>query len=200
MKREIFRDIMSNPLKIQYDMQCKRVLKNKIILAWILKYAVREFSKLTLDEIVACIEAEPEIGAAKLNAVRADMGVQEEERITGIETEDSVPDEGSISYDIRFFARYPLGRQRVKIIINIAEYSIKKHDIIPGMPDKPKEYDKISVVMVCLNDKEGAEYKTKIFIRNLLDRGMSDADICALAECESELIEEVRKSAVAIHD
>lgn len=65
MKREIFRDIMSNPLKIQYDMRCKRVLKNKIILAWILK-----------------------------------------------------------------------------------------HDIISGVPDKPKEYDKISVVMVCLNDAE----------------------------------------------
>lgn len=41
---------------------------------------------------------------------------------------------------------------------------------------------------------EGEMDKTKIFICNLLKRGMTDSDICALAECNQALVDEVRKS------
>lgn len=40
--------------------------------------------------------------------------------------------------------------------------------------------------------EEGKEDYTKIVIRNMLNRGMSEEDICALAECTTEMIEEVR--------
>ena len=45
-----------------------------------------------------------------------------------------------------------------------------------------------------LGREEGKEESLKIFIRNMLNRGMSDEDICALAECTKELIDEVRNS------
>ena len=38
----------------------------------------------------------------------------------------------------------------------------------------------------------GITEKTKIVIKNMLSRGMSDDDIRALAECEQELIDAVR--------
>jgi len=41
--------------------------------------------------------------------------------------------------------------------------------------------------------KEGLDEKTRQIVRNMLERGMADKDIIALAECRQELIEEVRK-------
>ena len=35
----------------------------------------------------------------------------------------------------------------------ISEYSIKKQDIISGLPDRPESYDKLSVVIIALNEK-----------------------------------------------
>ena len=40
----------------------------------------------------------------------------------------------------------------------------------------------------------GLEEKTRMIVLNMLKRNMSDADICALAECSQELVDEVRKS------
>lgn len=40
----------------------------------------------------------------------------------------------------------------------ISEYSIKKRDIIAGIPDNKEAYDKISIIMICLNGtKKGRE-------------------------------------------
>lgn len=40
--------------------------------------------------------------------------------------------------------------------------------------------------------EQGELRKTRTVIRNMLKRGMSEEDICALAECDKALIEEVR--------
>lgn len=37
----------------------------------------------------------------------------------------------------------------------ISEYGIKKRDIVPGIPDVAEDYDKLSVVVICLNRKNG---------------------------------------------
>lgn len=39
--------------------------------------------------------------------------------IEGLSNEDKVPDEGSVFYDIRFYALLPAGRQRIRIIMNV---------------------------------------------------------------------------------
>ena len=41
----------------------------------------------------------------------------------------------------------------------IAEYSIKKQDIIKGIPDIKEDYDKLSVVMICLNGTKAGREK-----------------------------------------
>ena len=40
----------------------------------------------------------------------------------------------------------------------ISEYGIKKTDLLEGIPDKKEEYDKMSIIMICLNGtKEGRD-------------------------------------------
>lgn len=41
---------------------------------------------------------------------------------------------------------------------------------------------------------QGAEDKTKTIVSNMLTRGMSDGDICAIAECDAAFVEAVRKT------
>ncbi|MBQ5675448.1 MAG: hypothetical protein IIV45_10290, partial [Lachnospiraceae bacterium] len=42
--------------------------------------------------------------------------------------------------------------------------------------------------------EKGEESKTKIVVKNLLARGMSDEDIMVLAECSKEMVEHVRNN------
>lgn len=41
--------------------------------------------------------------------------------------------------------------------------------------------------------EKGREQRTKIFVKNMLERGMSDEDIKALAECDDSVIKEVKQ-------
>ena len=41
--------------------------------------------------------------------------------------------------------------------------------------------------------EEGRKEKIRIIVRNMINRGMQDEDIKALAECDQELIDELRK-------
>lgn len=98
--------------KAQYDEEIKRILANKIILAWILKYCVKEFKQFSLEEVEEAIEGEPEISVIPI------YPGSKPQRIIGNATEDNVPNEGSIRYDIRFYAIVP-GEGRVKLLLNV---------------------------------------------------------------------------------
>lgn len=41
--------------------------------------------------------------------------------------------------------------------------------------------------------KTGKEEKTRVVVSNMLKRGISDSDICAMAECDLAFVEQVRK-------
>ena len=41
--------------------------------------------------------------------------------------------------------------------------------------------------------EQGLNQGLRVFVRNMLQRGMSDADIMALAECSRELLEEEKE-------
>ena len=224
----------------QYDEYVKRILSNRCILAWILKHTTEEFSEISIEQIAEeCISEEISISKVRVmpgqtntekrartdsfkendvDAKGRDKEKRQPERILGANTEDKLPGEGTIYYDIRFSA-YAQGKTEVtKILLNleaqksfykkyalvtrgifyaarmisaqldteftadnysdmkkvysiwicmnapnyignaVAEYSIKKKDIIEGIPDIKEDYDKISVVMVCLNGtKEGRD-------------------------------------------
>lgn len=98
--------------KSQYDTQVKMLLAEKIILAWILKYSAAEFQECSIEEIVSLIEGDPQV-----SEVPVAPGLTTD-RITGMSTEDAVPFEGRVTYDIRFHAFTP-GHERMKLIINV---------------------------------------------------------------------------------
>lgn len=208
MQSELSKDLTVAGAKIRFDEQCKRVLSNKEILAWILKNATEEFAEFSLDQIERCIEENPEVAA-----VGADPG-ETNRKIMGINTEDRVPGESCVTFDIRFLTFIPRMVQRIKLIINVeaqqkfypgydlttrgvfyggrmlsaqkgveftgdnydglkkvysiwicmdtpdhignamAKYEIKKTDIWEGFPDKKESYDKMTVVMIGLNEKK----------------------------------------------
>ena len=51
-----------------YDKACKQILANKIILAWIIKYSINEYSDYKVEDIAEkFIEGEPEISTEEVN-------------------------------------------------------------------------------------------------------------------------------------
>ena len=51
----------ASSIKIRYDTEVKKILSNKTILSWILKFTVTEFKSYSIQEIRECIEGEPQI-------------------------------------------------------------------------------------------------------------------------------------------
>jgi hypothetical protein len=71
------------------------------------------------------IEGEPQIAEVALNADELT-----EAQITGLNTEDSSLNEGTITYDIRFIATVPMSGELIKLIINVEA----QNDFYPGYP------------------------------------------------------------------
>ena len=111
-KTHISNVLESNDCKDQYDTQVKRILSDKTVLAWILKYTTSEFNEYPIPLIKQCIEGTPEVGTHRVFPSLAP------EAITGIDTVDKVPGEGQVTYDIRFCVNTP-ARERIKMIINV---------------------------------------------------------------------------------
>ncbi len=63
------------------------------------------------------------------------------------------------------------------------------------MEDKRNEGEKIGEKIGEMKGEiKGNLERTKIVVRNMLCRGYEIEDVCAIAECDSSLVEEVRKS------
>lgn len=113
--------------KVAYDRACKRLLANKIILAWIMKSCLEEYRDCEISEIaLKYIEGEAQISEV---AVYPDEEA-EFQQITGLSTEDSTINEGTVTYDIRFRAIVPGTGERISLIINIEA----QNDFYPGYP------------------------------------------------------------------
>ena len=95
-----------------YDTNVKYLLSDKQILARILKYTVEEFHEMGIEDIIGSIGADIEIGIRPVDAGLSNFG-----RVKGTATEDNVPGEGIIYYDIRFTVY--LKEKEMKILINI---------------------------------------------------------------------------------
>lgn len=242
MRNEFARNLDLAQAKIQYDEQCKKVLGDKNVLSWILQRTVREYAGMNREEIMKCIEGEPEIGSLRVNP-----GETNASQITGMANEDKVNEEGTIFYDIRFFAWIPKSREKIRLIINveaqkkyhtgyslttrgvfygarmisaqlgtefeipeydkikkvysiwicmnapqyignaISEYKLEKTDLIPGIPDRRKEYDKLSVVMVCLNTKKETEDQFLGMLQTLFNTELAEKEKKERLEQEYEI-------------
>ena len=113
--------------KAAYDNACKRLLANKIILAWIMKSCLEEYRDCEISEIASkYIEGEAQISEAAVHPDEETESLQ----IRGLNTEDSTINEGTVTYDIRFRAIVPGTGERISLIINVEA----QNDFYPGYP------------------------------------------------------------------
>ncbi|MDE5699146.1 MAG: hypothetical protein K2I96_17355 [Lachnospiraceae bacterium] len=95
-----------------YDTNIKLLLADKQILARILKYAVQEFKEMAVSDIMFSIGDDIDIGIKPLDAGLSNLG-----RINLSNTEDNVPGEGKIFFDIRFSAYHR--EMEMKFLVNV---------------------------------------------------------------------------------
>jgi len=95
-----------------YDAYVKELLADKQILARILKYTVDEFADMEIADILSCIGEEVEVAQTPLEAGLSNLGRVQERR-----TEDNVPNESAITYDIRFNAYFK--DRQIKFLVNV---------------------------------------------------------------------------------
>lgn len=88
MNNELSNGISLQGQKARCDAQCK-----KVILAWILKHTTDEFSKFSIEEVMGCIEGEPEIGSVPVN-------FSGREEIDGLSNESNIVGEGVFYLDL----------------------------------------------------------------------------------------------------
>ncbi len=112
IKTNIAKIVEEVDTKARYDAAVKKVLSDPQILAWILKYTVREFEKYTIPDIIACIEGEPEVATSSVHS-----GTYTHE-LEGLPTEVTENEAQRVTYDIRFRFRVP-GQGSVGMIINV---------------------------------------------------------------------------------
>lgn len=107
----------------KYDAACKRALSFKAILANIMRGCLDEYRDSGLDEVMACIEGEPQVGERPL---MPDGGPA----IRGLDTADKTLHEGSVYFDILFEALVPGKDERLGLIVNVEA----QNDFHPGYP------------------------------------------------------------------
>ena len=122
MNNELAGAVLAADIKAQYDAQCKLVLSQKEVLAWILQGVAEEFALLSREEIKACIEGMP--GISSVSVAPGGTGG----RITGLETESRIEGEGRVVYDIRFPANLPGHGRLVRLLIDVEA----QKDYYPG--------------------------------------------------------------------
>lgn len=134
------RNITAVGEKEKYDAACKRLLANKVILAWIMKSCVGEFKDFSVDEIAEkYIEGMPQVNQAAVNPDEEAGGSGKERgggwngqdvQIAGLKNEDASIQEGTVIYDVRFYAIVPQTGVLIKLFLNVEI----QNDFYPGYP------------------------------------------------------------------
>lgn len=102
-------------IQAQYDENAKALIADKQVLARIAKYRTTEFKDYDIPTIINCIEDEPEISKIP---VYPGMRNLDSEAITGMNNESTIPNEGTVTFDVRFYMITP-DNIRIKLILNI---------------------------------------------------------------------------------
>ena len=109
--------------KSQYDQYAKRLLSNKFVLANILAECADEFRGMPVEEIVTCIDGDPEVSSVMVNPGLTN--------VLGISMEDGIPNEGRVFYDVSFKATVPISGKVSFVLYFDAELA---NNFFPGYP------------------------------------------------------------------
>lgn len=170
-RNQVAKKIDITDKKAEYDENVKWLLSEKIILAHVLIHVAKEYQGLKPEEVVGLIEGMPKISEVAVNPSESNAT-----EIVGENVESTVPNEGKITYDIRFRALTPDKMQKIQLIIDIEAqkeyypgYDIITRGIYYGarLISAQKEceftgddYDKIKKVYsiwICMNAPKYAE-------------------------------------------
>ena len=121
----LVQDISETEKISQYDQEAKKLLANKEIRARIMQKCVDEFKSMEVDDILPCIE-----GEIQISEVPVGRGLTNRPKIVGAHDTDRAPFEGSVFYDIYFWATVPNERKTVRVYINLE----MQNDYYPGYP------------------------------------------------------------------
>lgn len=126
-EKTIAKNIRIADYKAGYDAACKRLLSERIILAWIMKNCLKEYRDCDVKEIAEqYIEDRPQV--AEVAAAPDETNASP--MIHGMSGEDTTMTEGTVTYDIRFAAIAPVSGERIRLIINVEA----QNDFYPGYP------------------------------------------------------------------
>jgi hypothetical protein len=101
-------EISSSDVKSQYDEHVRRLIRDKGVLAYIMKYTVEEFKDYSFEEAKSAIDDKIETATKNVRP----------EAVGGRQNESKIPGEGTMFFDIVFFAITREGEHR-KLYINI---------------------------------------------------------------------------------
>ena len=118
----------------KYDAACKRLLSEKYILAWIMKSCLTEYQDCTVKEIAEkYVEGQPSVESIPVAPDKTNPVIR------GLRTEDSSQTEGTVTFDVRFYAYAPGAKKLIRLIINVesqlkynAGYPLLKRAIFYG--------------------------------------------------------------------
>ena len=100
-------------LKARYDKNVKELLADIQVLARIVKHTVAEVKNLSIEQIMDCIDHD----SIYIGMVPVEPGLTNMGRVDSVQTEDTVPNEGYVTYDIRF--TLIVEELELEIIINV---------------------------------------------------------------------------------
>lgn len=108
------------------DASCKRVLSDKHILAWIMRECVAEYKDIPANEIAdKYITGQPRVGSVPVYPNQTNTTL-----IQGSNTEDSSINEGTVYFDIVFYATVPGTYDAIQLILNVEA----QNKFSPGYP------------------------------------------------------------------
>lgn len=110
-------------LKAAYDENAKWLLSEKAILAGILIYTVPEYRGMWLTEVIPLIGDDTQVAEAPVSPGETNMP-----SVLGDNPVNEIPNEGKITFDVRFHAWLPGKQTRIKLLIDVEA----QKDYFPG--------------------------------------------------------------------
>ena len=128
MDTDIKMSVKATDTKAQYDNKAKQLLGHKIILAHILVNTVEEYKRMNPIDAVQYIEGEPHIGSVPVDA--GVTNIENQEKVIGLNTENSEINEGMIRFDIIFYVRMQDGLSQIIVNVEAQKAEPSSYDIL----------------------------------------------------------------------
>lgn len=170
----------------QYDATAKLLLAQKPFLGNILVHTVKEFIGMDPHEVEGLIEGEPYVSTIPVDPGFTNSGFTDSpKQITGMNTENTVKDEGVVYFDIVFYVRTPGGLS--KIIINIeaqksepTAYDVEMRGLFYAAREvssqlerefshqRYNEIKKVYTIWICMNEPDNTLEKIYLTKKDLI--------------------------------